>query len=117
MLLDMKTGAHGLFSPSRGSNLEKKKIKCVGLGGEIAPMAAHESGLQDAKVMEMSVSEQWGKSFGVPCLGPAQHREVVGIVPCPCTRRFHPRTVPATSTDAETVTPLKQAEVLWCQPS
>lgn len=62
--------------------------------------------------MEMSVSEQWGESFSVPFLCPAQHRGVMGIVFCHCTRRFHPWAVPATSTDAETVTPLKQAEVL-----
>lgn len=47
-------------------------------------MAAHESGLQDAEVMEMSVSEQWGDSFSVPCLCPDQHRGVVAIATtCP----------------------------------
>lgn len=39
----------------------RKKIKGFGIGAEIAPMATHESGLQDARVLEMSGSEQWGK--------------------------------------------------------
>lgn len=69
-------------------------------------MADRESGLEDAKVMEMSVSEQWVKVLVSPALWALPPH-----VPCHCTRRFHPWPVPATSTEAETVTPLKQRQV------
>lgn len=65
---------HGLFPTSRGSNLEKKKWKGIGIGAEGAPTATHENELQNTKVTEMSMSiivKVW-ESVPLLCPAPAQ---------------------------------------------